>query len=248
MNEPFTRAATAAHIDLAHEPDFALGRLRVRPSLREIVCDGRHETIDRRVMQVLVVLARADGGVVSRDDLIASCWESVVVGEDAITNCIVRLRKAAEATNNAFAIETVPRVGYRLKVAEVAVVAVLEPQAQTAAPVAIAASPPIPTPEKSKWTPRTNWIAAFLVLAILAVIAAVFAFWRYWPKAAQIAAAPVEASVAVLPFVNMSGDPKQEYFSDGFSEELVNDLSNEPHLRVASRTSSFAFKGRNQDI
>ncbi|HEY5046483.1 MAG TPA: hypothetical protein VII49_00495 [Rhizomicrobium sp.] len=56
------------------------------------------------------------------------------------------------------------------------------------------------------------------------------------------------ASIAVLPFINMSGDPTKEYFSDGVSEELLNDLANAPNLRVAARTSSFAFKGRNEDI
>jgi TolB-like protein len=57
-----------------------------------------------------------------------------------------------------------------------------------------------------------------------------------------------ETSIAVLPFLNMSGDPKKEYFSDGISEELLNDLSNATNLRVAARTSSFAFKGKNEDI
>jgi TolB-like protein len=56
------------------------------------------------------------------------------------------------------------------------------------------------------------------------------------------------ASIAVLPFVNMSGDPGKEYFSDGVSEELLNDLANAPNLRVAARTSSFAFKGRSEDV
>ena len=55
-------------------------------------------------------------------------------------------------------------------------------------------------------------------------------------------------SIAVLPFVNMSNDPEQEYFSDGISEELLNALANIRDLRVAARTSSFAFKGQNQDI
>ncbi len=59
---------------------------------------------------------------------------------------------------------------------------------------------------------------------------------------------PAEASIAVLPFVNMSGDPNREIVSDGISEELLNDLSNVPALRVAARTSSFAFKGKNEDI
>ena len=55
-------------------------------------------------------------------------------------------------------------------------------------------------------------------------------------------------SIAVLPFVNMSEDPSQEYFSDGISEELLNGLAKIRELRVAARTSSFAFKGKNQDI
>ncbi len=59
---------------------------------------------------------------------------------------------------------------------------------------------------------------------------------------------PPEKSIAVLPFVNMSNDPDQEYFSDGISEELLNVLAKYPGLRVAARTSSFQFKGQNLDI
>ncbi len=55
-------------------------------------------------------------------------------------------------------------------------------------------------------------------------------------------------SVAVLPFVNMSADPENEYFSDGVAEEIINALTRIEGLRVASRTSSFAFKGKNEDI
>ncbi len=55
-------------------------------------------------------------------------------------------------------------------------------------------------------------------------------------------------SIAVLPFVNMSADPEQEYFSDGISEEILNVLSRIPNLKVAARTSSFQFKGKNLDI
>ena len=55
-------------------------------------------------------------------------------------------------------------------------------------------------------------------------------------------------SIAVLPFVNMSSDREQEYFSDGLSEELLNELTQVPNLRVIGRTSSFAFKGKNEDL
>lgn len=65
---------------------------------------------------------------------------------------------------------------------------------------------------------------------------------------AAAAFAPPPHSVAVLPFVNMSGDPGQDYFSDGISEELLNALSRLNDLQVAARTSSFSFKGKNIDV
>jgi adenylate cyclase len=59
---------------------------------------------------------------------------------------------------------------------------------------------------------------------------------------------PAETSIAVLPFVNMSSDPEQEYFSDGISEELLNQLVTLKGVHVAGRTSSFSFKGKNEDL
>ena len=58
----------------------------------------------------------------------------------------------------------------------------------------------------------------------------------------------IEKSIAVLPFVNMSDDTGNEYFSDGISEEILNSLAKAKDLKVAGRTSSFAFKGRNEDL
>ena len=60
--------------------------------------------------------------------------------------------------------------------------------------------------------------------------------------------APVEKSIAVLPFVNMSDDTSNEYFSDGLSEELLNLLAKIPELRVVARTSSFSYKGKDVRI
>jgi serine/threonine-protein kinase len=72
------------------------------------------------------------------------------------------------------------------------------------------------------------------------------------PAAVAVRTAPVFAppahSIAVLPFVNMSADPKQEYFSDGITEELLNSLSRLNDLQVAARTSSFSFKGKDVDV
>lgn len=68
------------------------------------------------------------------------------------------------------------------------------------------------------------------------------------PPAASPADAAVSRSIAVLPFVNMSADPENEYFADGLSEELLNQLAQLPDLQVAGRTSSFSFKGKNEDL
>src|SRR5215218_2054863 len=101
-------------MQLAHQSAFSLGTLEVRPPTCEVVMPHGREVLQPRVMQVLVTLARAEGGVVSRDDLIETCWNGRVVGEDAITLVMMKLRKLAARTQGAFAVETIPRVGYRL--------------------------------------------------------------------------------------------------------------------------------------
>lgn len=112
-------------IDLARAPDFAVGGVSVRPSLRQVIeADGRETVLEPRVMQVLVALADADGAIVSRDALTLRCWSGRIVGEDAINRVISRLRRLADETG-AFRIETITKVGYRLLV---------EGQAETPAP------------------------------------------------------------------------------------------------------------------
>ena len=101
-------------IDLAHAGEFILGGLRVVPAARTVWRGDWREFLEPRVMQVLVAL-RA-GQVVSRDDLIARCWGGRIVGDDAIDRAIGKLRRLAASDNgNSFVIETIPRVGYRLR-------------------------------------------------------------------------------------------------------------------------------------
>ena len=103
-------------LDIGAEPDFSLGGLSVRPSLREVSAGGAHEIVEPRVMQVLVALVRAEGNVVSRDRLIELCWGGRLVGDDAINSCAAKVRALAVlASPSAFEIETIPRVGYRLR-------------------------------------------------------------------------------------------------------------------------------------
>src|SRR5262245_42430294 len=141
-------------IDLARETDFSVGPLRVRPSLRQVESAGASETLEPRVMQVLVALAQKRGEVVSRDELTQRCWEGRAVGEDALGRCISRLRKLGE-TDDAFSVETIPRVGYRLMAKETGGEAAVD----AAAPAIEQAS------AGKKSVPWTRWVRQPLVLA-----------------------------------------------------------------------------------
>ena len=103
-------------VELAHEPDFVVGRLTVSPSRRELVRDdGEREVIEHRVMQVLIALCRAKGNIVTRDELILCCWDGRVVGEDSIHRVMSRLRKVATGiAAGSIDIETITKIGYRL--------------------------------------------------------------------------------------------------------------------------------------
>jgi TolB-like protein/tetratricopeptide (TPR) repeat protein len=96
--------------------------------------------------------------------------------------------------------------------------------------------------------------AAVVVLAGVALIAAqgrmcaVAGLSCPAPRPPPAALAPAPNSIAVLAFDNLSGDPKQDYFSDGLSQELLDDLARTPEFTVAARTSSFSFKGKGVDI
>jgi len=97
----------------------------------------------------------------------------------------------------------------------------------------------------------------FVIIGVLAVAVGFLLFDKLYlgegdiatdDAAQEIIATEVRQSIAVLPFVNMSSDPEQEYFSDGLSEEILNLLAKIRGLKVIGRTSSFAFKGKNEDL
>ena len=104
-------------------------------------------------------------------------------------------------------------------------------------------------------TTRTGQKLNVVVIVLVVLALGVFAYDRFadgpGPAPAaleQAATAAAEPSVAVLPFVNMSGNPENEYFSDGLTETLLHMLAQVDGLKVAARTSAFAFKGKNADV
>jgi adenylate cyclase len=107
---------------------------------------------------------------------------------------------------------------------------------------------------EKKVKPRQWQKTALIVLAILIVVAAAFVVWRLYfrptpplevaSKEKMAFQLPDKPSVAVLPFTNMSGDPKEDYFGDGIAEEIITALSKTPKLFVISRNSTFVYKGK----
>src|SRR5262245_9248807 len=202
-------------VDLAKEDDFRLGAIQIRPSIRQVDRDGNSETLEPRIMQVLVALARNRGEVVSRDELIQTCWEGRVVGDDALNRCTSKIRKLGEAKGD-FRLETIPRVGYRLH--------------DNSAP-AQTNTPPSGAVSKSPRTLSRRTVT--LVVAGLIAFAVALAGWQMLGRS--------DKTIAVLPFANDTGDPNKDYIARGVAVEIIDRLSQLEGVKVISRNSSFTF-------
>jgi TolB-like protein/DNA-binding winged helix-turn-helix (wHTH) protein len=201
------------------------------PALNLLERGTRSIKIEPRAMDVLMFLARRDGAVVSVEELIASVWKGVIVGDGSVYLAISQLRQALDdSADGTRCIETIPKRGYRLTVP----VERIEPASEPAHTVS-------QTPTRRPMKRALQW---WLVAAVAGVM--VFATFAV---ALRNGGRPGPAnSVAVLPFDNLSSDPEQEYFADGITAELLNALSRVRDLRVTGRTSSFHFKDRNEDL
>lgn len=208
--------------------DFSLGEWTVRPQRRIVESGDDSVHITPKSMAVLECLVAAAGIPVSRNELFDTVWPGGEVSDDTLTKCIVELRKAfGDTARDSRVIETIPKMGFRLIPA-----------------VELLADEPGITAAPTQWR-KPGYVVAVLVVSLL-----LFFYSQTQDRAdsGAVSTPPPEQSIAVLPFVNMSSDPEQEYFVDGLSEELLNLLAQVPGLKVVGRTSSFAFKNRNVDL
>jgi TolB-like protein/DNA-binding winged helix-turn-helix (wHTH) protein len=220
----------------ALDQGFQLDGLRVIPETGELSGPGGRVKLDPKVMSVLVLMARHPHEVIAREALLAQLWPGVVVTDDALTRCFYELRRhlSQAGGDERFRdlIETLPKRGYRLN-AEVKAVA--------------------PTPELTEFpapepAPRRNGrLVAIAAAVLLAVAAGIYAWW--WSDRTRAPAGTDDVhAIAVLPFLDMSAEQDQGFFSDGVTEEILNRLSQAENLRVISRTSSFALRGETLDV
>lgn len=212
-------------MNLAREPRFRLGSLEVRPATREVVHPGGRETLEPRVMSVLVALAQAKGEVVTRDDLTLTCWEGRVVSDDAINRVISRIRRVADLTEGKdFTLETITKVGYRLTVAGQAEAPLEPPPAEPATP------PPV---LKRTWALMAAGIAAALAIAVAV-------WWNVLRQPDWRPDPTASLTLAVLPFDNLGANEGDNAIAVAMAREIRNTLSRVRGLRVVSDSSSFA--------
>lgn len=186
--------------------------------------------LEPRVMQVLVALGETPGRVLSRDDLIALCWDGRIVGDKAITRAISLLRQALDQLGGgAVRIETIAKVGFRV---------IHEGEPATA-------SPPIP-PDVVAVVP-SPLARRKLLSAGAGGLVALGAGLVAWKTGVLLPAQTTPRTVAVLPFRNLSGDKGQDYFSEGLAEEVRGALSRIAQLKVAAPTTSAQFRGLTRD-
>lgn len=218
-------------IDLAREAAFALGAVVVRPATREVVAGEATDFLEPRVMQVLVVLAHRRGEVVSRDELILSCWGGRAVGDDAINRCIARIRRLAES-HGGFSLETIPRVGYRLN-----------ETAPNETASAAAAPPDIARPDTGRFLMRhRGLLAGALMLAAGLVVGLAFLVLPAGKAPQKAARLPSNLTIAVLPFTPLYADPGGQRLGDSIASRIA-DMLVGTAFEVVSPARALQYRG-----
>ena len=218
---------------------FRLGKWQVRPASGEIADDRSVVRIEPKAMDVLVYLAAHQGQVVSREELERDVWHGALVGYDAVTGTVIKLRKALDDdARHPRYIATVPKRGYRLLPGAVRPAGSEPPEglplSATAPDSAFAHRP------TRSWTLAIGLLAALL----LAIGASVLIREGRAPETDTLVPRGADIpGLAVLPFSNLGGDRDQQYFIDGLTEDLITGLSKLSGLRVIARNSAFAFAG-----
>lgn len=248
------------------ESGFYLGEQRVEPTRCTILTVEGEVHVEPRVMDVLVLMVKHAGHVVSREEFIQSVWNGTFVTDEVLSRCVYRLRQAlGDDTKKPRFIETVSKRGYRLIAPVRESTTTMMAAAPEVARLPLESTPQqrlIPEPERHHRITRKYlyWILSAAAVCISVVIYLLHAAGGPQKEvsdrdvgvgSAVFAHQQVQEtnnSIAILPFVNMSGSPGNDYFCDGISEELIGLLSRIPSLKVVARTSSFEFKDKGMDV
>jgi DNA-binding winged helix-turn-helix (wHTH) protein len=228
-------------------PLIRFGEFQLELQSGELSRNGTKNRLQGQPLQLLELLLRHPGRLVTREEIQQHLWPDgvVVEFEHSVNAAVKRLREAlSDSAENPTFIETIPRRGYRF----IAPLTEAAPSGPSTPPLTLASAETVASSQSSAFSdlPVTSRPASRhlrLVLggvAVLAVLAA--GLMLYQSRRATGTRQPAVKSLAVLPLKNLSGDPTQEYFADGMTEELIGRLSMIRGLRVISRTSVMGFK------
>jgi TolB-like protein/DNA-binding winged helix-turn-helix (wHTH) protein len=237
---------------------FSFREFELDPLERRLLRAGESIALTPKVFDTLVFLVERAGRLVSKEELIQGVWPRGFVDESNLTKHIWLIRRAlGETEEGAEFIQTVPTIGYRF----------VAPVTRGAAAAAPPHTPSVIASERR--TARSAWPTGLLngslsgggrerakqvavAAAALVAIASVVALWMHYgsssQKAPRATIATADRSIAVLPFTDLSERKDQEYFADGMAEEIIDLLVKIPGLKVVSRTSSFRFKDKTEDL
>ena len=240
---------------------FRFGVFEANPGTGQLLKQGRRLRLQEQPFRLLAILLERPGELVTREELHGLLWPRTTVDFDhGLNKAVNKLRDAlGDSAESPRFVETVARRGYRF----LADVAVLEAEATPGVPAGIApagqpaavvsggqnpaaSSPRYPAGRLGSPTRplrASAWALAGLGLALL--LAAASVIWLlYSSRPAEV----VIRSLAVLPLVNLSGDPSQDYLADGITEELIAALGRVPGLRVISRQSVMMLKKAHEPL
>jgi len=201
-----------------------VGDWTIEPTLNRLSAPGKTVKLEPKAMSVLVYLAGRPGQVVSRDALLAAGWPGVVVGDDSLTQVVIKLRKAlGDVPGKPAYIQTISKGGYRL----------VAPVIRTEEIASARARPDSESLDDERKR-RVHWMAAASVAALL--LAAAGGWWisgerltevapAQLPMAGFEAARTAQPTVAIKPFEALGNDPEAALLAQGMTADLVTDLS-----------------------
>ena len=227
----------------------------VRLDLRRAVLErkGAIVPVRPRTFALLCYLAGNPNRVISKDEILAAVWQRLAVSDDALTQTIKDVRRVID-DSDATILRTVPKRGFlfaddsakepiRVDALEVGEVAQAQPAPETKLPELEMQLGPEPMPP----APKRRFPLAPMIVGIIAVATIAIGGWRFLGVSSSKPSEAAHLSIVVLPFANLSGDPNQDYFADGVTDNLTTDLSRIRGSFVIARNTAFTFKGKSAD-
>jgi TolB-like protein/DNA-binding winged helix-turn-helix (wHTH) protein len=218
---------------------YGFGSYRLDAVERVLLRDGQPVTLPPKDLETLLALVERAGHIVEKEELLEKVWPGVFVEEGNLARHIFNLRQVlGDSPDGRKYIETIPKRGYRF-------VAAVQEDPEATAPYST-----VQDSEQAQTTvhfgqKRSLWMWP-LALAVLAVTGILIAR-HFWP---QRNPSPQRAMLAVLPFINLSGDAHEDYFADGLTEEMIAQLGQlQPaQLGVIARTSTARYKDTKETV